>query len=247
MDVLLLALGEVGAAAGARGHVEEAVAAEHEARGRPAGTVPPRLGDEQFLDVGEGHALEPAAGERGGGHAVGATLVVGEIDEVILGEARVEHDVHQPRQPLRLHHRHAADRRRVEHAVLQQAQPARPLGDEHAAVGKPGEAPRVGEAAGDDRHLDLVLLRRVEHPRTVAERERAARRSARRRHAVSRPRSPLTPSAPPRRRPAPAWRRSPSRVWSSSSAIPAQRMAMGLPGEPVAPLNFNGAKMYANS
>ena len=59
------------------------------------------------------------------------------------------------------------------------AQPARALGDEHAAVGQEGNRPRMGELAGDHGDANLGLLGRVEYVRPRSEgRHRQARTTA---------------------------------------------------------------------
>ena len=52
-------------------------------------------------------------------------LVVGEVDQLFSAEARMQGEVHQARQSLRLNLRHARDRIRIEHAVAHDAQAAR--------------------------------------------------------------------------------------------------------------------------
>ena len=55
-------------------------------------------------------------------------------------------------------YRGRAGHRRQELALLDDAQPARPFGDEEAAVGKEGDAPRRFEILGEDFELDRLLF-----------------------------------------------------------------------------------------
>ena len=95
-------------------------------------------------------------------------LVIREVDQLVLGEPRMEREVHQAGEPGRLHLRQAGDRRRIEHAVADDAQASGALGDEDAAVGQKRHAPRLVEALGDDEP-NLVLDGRVHHDRSVGQ------------------------------------------------------------------------------
>jgi hypothetical protein len=67
--------------------------------------------------------------------------VVGEVDQFIFVEARVQREVHQTGQTLRPHLRHAGDRSRIEHAIAHDAQASRALRNQDAAVGEKRHAP----------------------------------------------------------------------------------------------------------
>ena len=137
----------------------------------PARSVPVGLDDKQIADVREGRAVPSAARQRRRDLSGAVGFAVGEVDQFVLGEARVEHDIHQPAEPKRLRLRHAGDRLRVEHAVADDPKLAgAQLGDEHAAIREEREAPGLGELLGHDHDADLVLLGGVEHERAVAER-----------------------------------------------------------------------------
>ena len=145
-------------------HVDHAVAAEDEA------AVQPRvafvgLRHEEIANVGERAAIEPAPRERRCAFAVLDGLGVGEVDQPVVGETWMERDIHQAAVAVRSHARHAGDRRRVEHAVADQADPAGPFGDQHAPIREEGDTPRVRETPGDDAHADFVLFGRVDHKR----------------------------------------------------------------------------------
>ena len=66
--------------------------------------------------------------------------------------------------------RHAADRVRIELAVADDSEPARPFRDEHAPVRKKCEAPWMYQNLGDYRHTDVVLLGGNEDERPVSQR-----------------------------------------------------------------------------
>jgi hypothetical protein len=168
VDAGVLAFGHL-LAVGAGGHVEHAVAAKDDPRRRAAGTRPPRFGHEQVLHLGQCRAVELAAGERRRQQAVLARLAVGEIEPAVLGEARMERDVHEAREPHRVDLRHPGHRRRVEDAVADDAQAAGTLGDEHVPVGQPQHRPWVDEAVGDLDDANLRPLAGVEDPRPGAE------------------------------------------------------------------------------
>ena len=108
--------------------------------------------------------------------AVADRLGVGEVDEVIVGEPRMEGDIHQTAVAVGPDRRHARNRLRVEHAVANDTEPAGPLGDQHAAVGKERDGPRMRESPGHDADADLVLLGGVEHPGSRARAAAPARR-----------------------------------------------------------------------
>ena len=87
------------------------------------------------------------------------------------GEVRMERDVEQPGESAHVHRRQAGDRRRIEHAVADDAKPAGPLGDEHVAVRQPRHAPRMRQlAASTIDDADLVLFGGVEDDRAGRQR-----------------------------------------------------------------------------
>ena len=56
----------------------------------------------------------------------------------------------------REHPRHAGERRREVAVLADDAHAARPLGDQHAAIGKESERPGKGQAAGDGLDRQVV-------------------------------------------------------------------------------------------
>ena len=72
-------------------------------------------------------------------------------------KSRIERDVEQAALAAREHLRHAADRRRQLAVRVDDAQPARPLGDQHAPVGQERQRPRLLKPARDG--LDRKLAR----------------------------------------------------------------------------------------
>ena len=131
----------------ADGHVDLAVAAEHETGGGLA--VDQGVGREDVAHVGQlVPAVETAPGERRRRRVglAGARLVVGEIHPAVLREARMQGDVVQPLHPAIEHRRDAGNRLGIEHTVTHNPEPAGPLGDEHAAVRKKQQAVRMRES-----------------------------------------------------------------------------------------------------
>ena len=147
--------------------------------------------DENILDVRErGAAVEAGAcdGECRHGRILRIGLRVREIDELVAAEVRVQNDVGKPADDGRANGRHTGDRRRIEHAVAHDAQPARAFRHEHVAVRQERHAPRMIEVLGDDRDVNAALLGR-EVPRAVAESRclRAAAAGRRRSRAAPQP------------------------------------------------------------
>src|SRR6266576_2022106 len=88
---------------------------------------------------------------------------------MIRRELRMQRDVEKASEPSRQHRRQRANRRRIERAVSDDAQAARPLRDEHAAVWKKGDAPWMIESL-DRRHVDAHAAAGLQIPRSGAER-----------------------------------------------------------------------------
>ena len=150
-------------------HVHLAVAAE----GDPS--VEPRvgvegLGHQQVLHVAQRVTVQPAPRQGGRAAAVVVPLGVGEIDQPVVGEVRMERHVHQAAVAVVPHFRHAGNGARVELVIANQAQPAVALDNQHSAVRQERDAPGVRQPAGHDADADLVLLGGVDHPGAVAQR-----------------------------------------------------------------------------
>lgn len=154
--------------------IERAVAAEHQAGAEVAVAGDLRRLAEDHRDVVEPRratvAHKAAAGDRGAGTAL-ARLGVGEIDALAVGEIGVEGDVEEAALAARRDRRHTGDGVRKA-AVLDEPQPARPLGDEHRPVRQEGEAPGMVEAA---HHL-------LEHRRMAIRRDDLGHRRGRYEH-----------------------------------------------------------------
>jgi hypothetical protein len=82
----------------------------------------------------------------------------------------VERDVHETAVAVGPHAGDTGNRRRIEHSVADDAQPARPFGHQHAAIREEHETPRVREALGDDADANLLLLGGIEFKRPHAQR-----------------------------------------------------------------------------
>ena len=93
---------------------------------------------------------------------------VAPVDQLILLEGRIERDVEQAALLPRVDRGEAGHRLRHLLAVgADDAQPSRPLGDEHLAVGQEREAPRVDEPFGHRHDVEgdvELLLRRARLP-----------------------------------------------------------------------------------
>ena len=113
----------------------------------------PRLGQrpEQDLDIRKAVAVEPAAGQLGA-VAPGPLAGIGDIDEAVLREPGVQHDVVQTALPPR---RNRAWKSRYGSGIQRTvgtdvAEPACPLGDQHPSIRKEGQRPRALETAGQN-------------------------------------------------------------------------------------------------
>ena len=84
-----------------------------------------------------------------------AVVGVGEIDEIVGRELRMNGNVHQPALARWLDVRHGEDRFFAKFAVLNYANAATAFGDEHVLIRQPGKAPRHFEARRD--RLDAKL------------------------------------------------------------------------------------------
>ena len=158
----------------AGGHVQHAVRTERDAGA--AGAVVP-IADHQLFDVGQRLAVELAAHQRDGSLPLvrvltdGAGLVVGQVDQLVGGELRVERHLVQATGPERRCGRHTGHRVRLQRGratagagrVRDQPQPFAALGHERIPVGQEGEAERMRQAAGHHHHAQAMLFGGVEH------------------------------------------------------------------------------------
>src|SRR6185369_14848202 len=178
-------------------HIQEAGSVPREARAvaaarwpeslRRSGSAVIRIGDEDVLDVSQRRSAIPLRAKYCGrrvARSFRARFRVGEIDQPVLREARMQRDVEQTAEAGREHLRHRADRRRVEHAVLDLAQSSWTFGDERIysacpersrGVGKERDAPRVIETFGDDRDVDARATAGGQIPRPRAKRVNGSR------------------------------------------------------------------------
>ena len=170
---------DVGTGAGsADRHVQHAIASEPDSR--RLGARRARL--EDVLHVNERRAIPRATHQRcrashcrrtarGGRRIrVGHGLVIRDIDPLVLREARVEDDVHQTLQSLRVHARSTRHRIRVEHAVSNDAETAGTLRHEDVAVGQECDRPRLLKLRhDDDAQIAMCGYRGLNDEWTVAE------------------------------------------------------------------------------
>ena len=166
-------------ARGADAEKDRAVATEGDARG--ADTARDRIRDEDVADVGEGMtAVVAAAGEHGDAgrpgqfvevHRLGLAgreLGIGEVDQLIAGEVRVNRDVHQSLVARVEDVRHAGHRPGVEGQVgTNETDAAGPFGDQHVAAGQEGQRPRPFESL-ERRDADAVSIG-LQHLRLIGQ------------------------------------------------------------------------------
>jgi hypothetical protein len=70
---------------------------------------------------------------------------VGEIQQPVVGELRVQGDVHETAIAVGPRARHSGNRSRIEHAVAHHAEATLPLGDQQATIGQKGQGARRNE------------------------------------------------------------------------------------------------------
>ena len=111
--------------------------------------------DLQLLELRLGAIVEPRARHRGAAAAVGG-IGEAEIDRPVLRVIAVEDDVEQSALSAREDRRQAFDCGRQFSVARDDAQPSRPFGDQHAAVGQEGERPGVDEPARDGLDIEIA-------------------------------------------------------------------------------------------
>jgi hypothetical protein len=139
---------------------EIAVAREHEPRPEVMLARHLRLLPEDHLDVAERLAVESRTRDRGAVRSVHAGLRIRQVDRRVLIERGIEDDVEQPALTPRRTPAARPRSVRTARALLDVAQPARPLGHEHPTVGQEGERPGMLEALRDRRNVDLRFAAR---------------------------------------------------------------------------------------
>ena len=134
-----------------RGHVQLAVAAP----GDPRRAADAGARAEDVAEPGNRRPVEAPA--RDGQDRLPFTrpgLQVREVHQLVAGELRMQHDVHQPGAPLWPDRRRSTYGLRVQHAVANDAKPPFPLSDQKASVGQKRQAPRIHQAASNRHHAD---------------------------------------------------------------------------------------------
>jgi hypothetical protein len=136
-----------------------------------AGAAPVRIGDEDVLAVGERRAAVPPRAIHGGRRIPLslAGLRIGEIDQPVLREARVERHVKHAAETGCEHLGERANRRWIKHTVSDHAQSPGPFGHEHAAVGHERDSPGMIEALGQHRYV-VAASPHAKVPGAIAER-----------------------------------------------------------------------------
>jgi len=106
------------------------------------------------VNVDEFAMFPPSPRESGSRSAV-TRLGIGQIYEPVLRKLRMHGDVEESDEKGRPHCRDSGDRLRIEHTVTNDPKPTGALGDEHVAIGKKGDAPRMRKTSRDNRHTNL--------------------------------------------------------------------------------------------
>ena len=128
----------------ADGDEEVAVAVERQARPVVAFALGPRLGFDDGLHAVQAVVFEAAADDgRRALRAVRVRLRVTQVDEAVLGEARMRDHIEESALAARTDGGHTGHRRRQQLPVAYDAQPARTLGDEHVAARAGTPCPRA--------------------------------------------------------------------------------------------------------
>ena len=82
----------------------------------------------------------------------------------------MQRNVHEAAVAVGPDRRQAGDGQWVQHSVPNEAKATGAFGDQHAAVGKERDRPRMREPLRHDADANLVLLGRVDDPRPVTQR-----------------------------------------------------------------------------
>ena len=119
-----------------------------------------RAGDPDLLDVDERVVLQAPPHHARARSSAFARPGVAEVEQAIRLEIGVQGHVQQAALAPCDHLGHAPDGLIEERSVTHDAQPSRPLGDEHVSAGEPGEGPRIAQALDHGDHLmgDLLVL-----------------------------------------------------------------------------------------
>jgi len=137
---------------------EEIAVGKEQTRAKVAAAVVARQGDVNFLHTFQAGVDEPAARDRGRCIvAVGARARVGEIDQAVIDEARVQRYVEQTALAVVPHLRHAGNRLGCEPPTIDDAESAGALRHQHPPVGQEGEAPRVLQSFDHGDQMEAVF------------------------------------------------------------------------------------------
>ena len=137
-------------------HREEQVPVrrEHDASAEVIRTVDPRLLAKDDLEILHAVVDQTTSAQRGRRAAV-AGLGVGQVDQAVLVEIRVECHIQQPALPFGIHLGGAFDRRGQIPGLIDEVQiAAAALAHEQSAVGQEGDAPRAVQAVNQPLDRD---------------------------------------------------------------------------------------------
>ena len=121
-------------------------AVEDDARAEIEAALAARPGFEDRPDIDEPAVAQFGAGDGRRG-AVAVARDIGKIKGPVLREARMQADIEQARLASGAYGGHARQRPGFQPAVGEEAQPARPFGDQQAAVGQEGDAPGLHQVS----------------------------------------------------------------------------------------------------
>ena len=135
------------------------------------------MADVDVLESGERLAVPAGAAEAERGGLIADGLRVGEVDDAVVGELRMQHDVliavhgaGQTGNPRPERVGTARDGLGIQHAVTQDANLARARRDEHVEIGQDGQAPRKLDLVGDDDDADIHVFAGLERERPLGQR-----------------------------------------------------------------------------
>src|SRR6266581_1179273 len=151
------------------GHVQHAIASEHDAPIQSAVAFE-RIRYNEVFHVCQCTAFEFSPRQCWCASSAAHRFCVREIDEPVLREFRMQRNIHQSAIAIGSHLRHARDWLRIQGSVAENTQPSSPLCDQHSSIGKERDRPRMRQASRQNRDSNLVLLRRIQYERACAQR-----------------------------------------------------------------------------
>lgn len=152
-------------------HVDHSIAPEYHARRRRC-VIEMNFRLKKLPHVGKAVAFEAASRQSSAEH-FGLGLRVGEIHQTVGRKLRMKGDVHQARQSCITYFGNTRNRLCIQNAVTaftNDAQIARTLRDQNAAVRQKRHAPRMRQSLRDNNRPQLVLFGSIEDERSRSKR-----------------------------------------------------------------------------